>query len=60
MQTIATIHTRILNRAKNDRGVSLVEYALLIALLAMVCIAAVSALGETTSQSFSEAVSELS
>jgi pilus assembly protein Flp/PilA len=59
MRTIANIHTWMLTRPNDDRGASLVEYALLLALLAMVCIAAVSALGETTSQSFSEAVSEL-
>lgn len=47
------------SRVHDDRGASLVEYALLLALLAMVCIAAVTALGETTSASFSEAVSEL-
>jgi len=49
----------ILSRIDEDRGASLVEYALLLALLAMVCIAAVSALGDTTSASFSEAVSQL-
>jgi pilus assembly protein Flp/PilA len=47
------------SRFESDRGASLVEYALLLALIAMVCIAAVTALGETTSASFSEAVSEL-
>ncbi|MEZ5247572.1 MAG: Flp family type IVb pilin [Acidimicrobiales bacterium] len=47
------------SRLRSDRGASLVEYALLLALIAMVCIAAVTALGETTSASFSEAVSEL-
>jgi pilus assembly protein Flp/PilA len=46
-------------RFGGDRGASLVEYALLLALLAMVCIAALSALGATTSASFSEAVSML-
>ncbi len=46
-------------RLDSERGASLVEYALLLALIAMVCIAAVTALGETTSTSFSEAVSEL-
>ncbi len=49
----------IQSRIEDERGASLVEYALLLALLAMVCIAAVTALGETTSASFSEAVSEL-
>ncbi|MEQ8840159.1 MAG: Flp family type IVb pilin [Acidimicrobiales bacterium] len=44
---------------EEERGASLVEYALLVALIAMVCIAAVTALGETTSASMSEAVSQL-
>lgn len=47
------------SRVDDDRGASLVEYALLLALLAMVCIAAVTALGGTTSSSFSEVTSML-
>ena len=43
----------------DDRGASLVEYALLLALIAMVCLAAVTALGETTSTQFSEMSSQL-
>jgi len=59
--TSAFLHLQawVLSRIDDDRGASLVEYALLLALLAMVCIAAVSALGDTTSASFSEAVSQL-
>jgi len=34
---------------QRDRGASLVEYALVVALIAVVCIAAVSSLGGTTS-----------
>lgn len=41
-------------RTKTERGASLVEYALLVALIAIVCIAAVTALGNTTAQQFSE------
>ncbi len=44
---------------RDDRGASLVEYALLLALIAVVCISAVTALGSTTSTSFSEATSML-
>lgn len=36
-----------------ERGANLVEYALLMALIAVVCVAAVSALGGTTSEPFS-------
>ena len=42
-----------------DRGASLIEYALMVALIAMVCVAAVSALGGTTSGSYSEVTSLL-
>jgi pilus assembly protein Flp/PilA len=36
-------------RATNDRGASLVEYALLVALIGVVCIAAVTTLGTKSS-----------
>jgi pilus assembly protein Flp/PilA len=37
----------------SDRGASLVEYALLVALIAVVCIAAVTFLGRSASTKFS-------
>ena len=40
-------------RRRGDRAASLVEYALLIALIAIVCIVAVIFFGEETSESFS-------
>ena len=39
--------------AKSDRGASLVEYALLVALIAVVCIVAVRILGQKANSSFS-------
>lgn len=44
---------------KTDRGASLVEYALLVALIAVVCIAAVTLLGKSASKSFSEIASKV-
>jgi Flp pilus assembly pilin Flp len=41
----------------DDRGASLVEYALLLALIAMVCIVAVTALGDSTNQGMSSGAS---
>jgi len=41
------------SRCKSDRGASLVEYALLVALIAVVCIAAVTTLGKNASSKFS-------
>jgi len=37
----------------SERGASLVEYALLVALIAVVCIAAVTTLGQAASSKFS-------
>lgn len=39
-------------RPRPERGASLIEYALLIALIAIVCVAGVAALGRSTSSSF--------
>jgi pilus assembly protein Flp/PilA len=38
---------------RSERGASLVEYALLVALIAVVCIVAVSLLGKNASKKFS-------
>ncbi len=38
--------------AKTERGASLVEYALLVALIAVVCIAAISFLGNSAKDKF--------
>ena len=40
-------------RVNSDRGASLVEYALLVALIAVVCIAAISLLGNAAASKFS-------
>ena len=40
-------------RCKTDRGASLVEYALLVALIAVVCIAAVTFIGQSANTKFS-------
>ncbi|MFZ4433664.1 MAG: Flp family type IVb pilin [Microthrixaceae bacterium] len=45
---------------KTERGASLVEYALLVALIAVVCIAAVTFLGRNASNKFNQVGSSLS
>ena len=45
---------------KEQRGASLVEYALLVALIAVICIAAISLLGSSASSNFSELGSAVS
>lgn len=42
----------VATKAESERGASLVEYALLVALIAVVCIGAVSALGGAASDKF--------
>jgi len=44
----------ITSRIDDERGASLVEYALLVALIAVVCLVAVTALGQSASERFSE------
>jgi pilus assembly protein Flp/PilA len=46
------ISTWIQARTKTDRGASLVEYALLVALIAVVCIVAVTFLGTSAESKF--------
>lgn len=41
-------------RTSDDKGASLVEYALLLALIAIVCILAVTALGNSTSKAIND------
>ena len=45
--------------ASDERGASLVEYALLVALIAVVCIGAVTILGNSASSKFSSVGSSL-
>lgn len=45
---------------QSDRGASLVEYALLVALIAMVCVIAVMFFGGETSRSFSSTTDSIS
>ena len=44
----------------NEAGASLVEYGLLLALIAIVCLAAVTMIGQTTQSTLSSTASELS
>jgi pilus assembly protein Flp/PilA len=48
------------SRCNSDRGASLVEYALLVALIAVVCLAAVTFLGQAASSKFSSVGSAIS
>jgi pilus assembly protein Flp/PilA len=51
--------TWLRTRANSDRGASLVEYALLVALIGVVCIAAVRSIGVSASTKLSSAGSSI-
>jgi pilus assembly protein Flp/PilA len=53
--TVRGLHSTMLQRARTERGASMVEYALLVGLIAVVAVVAVSALGGTISNLFSSA-----
>ena len=50
---------RLRRRDRDEQGASLVEYALLVALIAIVCVVAVSLLGSNASNKFSQVASGL-
>ena len=51
--TWAYLRARVGDRPHDEQGASLVEYAFLVALIAMVCIAAVTTLGSNANSTFS-------
>jgi pilus assembly protein Flp/PilA len=51
---IEILKTWLQARCKTERGASLVEYALLVALIAVVCIVAITFLGDEASSTFSD------
>jgi pilus assembly protein Flp/PilA len=54
MNTLVTLFNYVTTRMRlTERGASLVEYALLVALIAVVCIAAITLLGNSASSKFS-------
>lgn len=58
--TLMTFRARLLSaHAKTERGASLVEYALLIALITVVCIAAVSTFHQELGSNFSSSAESL-
>ena len=59
MLQFETLKTWIQARCKTERGASLVEYALLVALIAVVCIIALTFLGDSASEKFSGVGSNL-
>jgi pilus assembly protein Flp/PilA len=53
--TVRGLHSTMLERARTERGASMVEYALLVGLIAVVAVVAVLALGKSITSLFSSA-----
>jgi pilus assembly protein Flp/PilA len=53
--TVRGFHGNLLERARTERGASMVEYALLVGLIAVVAVVAIAALGGGISGLFSNA-----
>jgi len=51
--------TRLLNLIRDEEGASMIEYALLLALIAVVCVGAVTLIGNATSGKYTETSGEL-
>ena len=59
LTNIEFIHAWLTAKVSSERGASLVEYALLVALIAVVCIAAVTALGSKAKSNFNSISSSI-
>ncbi len=55
----AFVRATFRSAVRDERGASLVEYALLTVLIAVVCVTAVSMVGATTATSFSRSASSI-
>jgi pilus assembly protein Flp/PilA len=53
MVMLSKLKTKVLNFLKREDGPTAVEYAVMLALIIVVCIAAISALGSNASNTFS-------
>jgi pilus assembly protein Flp/PilA len=60
MDLVALWHYMQARFGRDERGASLVEYVLLVALIAVVCIAAIQLLGNSASSKFSDVGSSIS
>ena len=59
LQWVVSQVCTMVRASRSERGASLVEYGLLVALVALVCVAAVAFFGTTTSSTFSSTTTSL-
>ena len=58
-QRISAFYAAVLRRSSDQRGASLVEYVLLLSLMALACVVALKYLGTSTARPYSGAASGL-
>jgi Flp pilus assembly pilin Flp len=58
-QQVSAIYATVMRRSNDRRGASLVEYVLLISLMALACLVAAKYLGTSTARPYSGAASGL-
>ncbi len=56
---ITTLHSAVLRFVREEEGASLVEYVLLVALIAVVCVGAITLLGTNASAKLTTAAGSL-
>lgn len=59
MKNLIPIYVKMQSMLKEEKGATMVEYALMVALIAVVCIGAVTAVGGSTNTTFGRVVAGL-
>jgi pilus assembly protein Flp/PilA len=57
--TVRSLHSNMLDRARSEQGASMVEYALLVGLIAIVAVIAVTFLGTSITKLFNTAATNI-
>jgi pilus assembly protein Flp/PilA len=57
--TVRSLHSTIVKRARSEQGASMVEYALLVGLIAIVAVVAVTFLGTSIENLFNSAATNI-
>lgn len=59
MRNLIPMYVKMQSMLKDEKGATMVEYALMVALIAVVCIGAVTAVGGSTNTTFGNVVAGL-
>lgn len=59
MKKLIPMYVKMQSMLKDEKGATMVEYALMVALIAVICVAAVGAVGTATDTTFDTIVASL-